>query len=1013
MEYIQPSQKISFYNVTGLIERDKNIFYSPRIEDLLEQHKNTVCESYKSLFDVVCPPPFTELTDLVISQWNPEDRQLKVNCSVDYFRKGSAGRNTLNYAIIEVDRGTEKFYYGYFITDARQGGANSSYVSLQLDEFTNVCYLSNTKSITIDFNPLKSFIANAFVERQHYDRVKVTESYRIVDGNVESPSSLEIGKHYTLIPYLINEADSEEYEETANVSIQFSVTRFGRTTYSNNLKVVKRDANWNEISSMVICGIRIDFVARKIVLYDTRLPFTTHVVEEIPFNDYYGTSTFITFSFYTYQNFHENAEGVDNLTFKSLVSEPENHNQLSDFANMDLFVKTEESYHYRQLFKDSRIPLTFNNFKTRFGENNILNKIPAEAYTKKTVAEARSYLQYLCSDGVNRYEEADAICQACIHYLHIVTTDQITYPTVIKGKNSDNEDLYFMAYYNKDYEVDKTFPSASQHIVIPFIAEIKGLESFARYLNGEWITGDEPVEHGINIHGYYKGHYAGSLGYYDSSDFSSFISQINDKYGYYIQSMFVTPYCDIPCSYDVETDCVIFNADVVNMTSQPKTPLRKRVRKGTWWGGYEYKHYTTISKYLEDYDSEVIEEPTVVLLPFEKVQVEPDTNNNNKMRFVETPSVMFEVGGTIDAPSSFTTTNEFTEKIMCFGLLVGKKGFENEFEGSVGRQILELKYGTSREELERYFYEPILEMEPYSFYSISMSEIESVLDRKRYYQMDTGQPLISDYDVFERKYHIPLLYNQAVNTMVKIGVIPEYTINNITQRYYSEALLFTTTSGVTVKVESYQAFMYVMAPKLQMQERLAYYNAVMEGRKSIVRGIGQIGSGVAGGNVGSAVGGVINAGVDVINTGLSNEQNIVNTLATIQSEKASAGQKADTFSQAGSDYVYELNLDEYCVMLNHYRIDELSYNSIAKALERYGYYVNRYDELNCFSRKGYNYIKLIAFDFDESDIKLTESQMNTINTILKQGVTLLHEKDYLHTNLHNYEVVLELVISSD
>lgn len=1016
--YVQPEQHITFYNVTGLIERDKNIYYAPQVADLMSQNKESVCESYKSLFDVVCPPPSSDYVDMEISQWNPEDRRLKVRGSVEIFRRGSGvtrDRNILlNYIVLKIDlsrAGDTPYFVGFFITDAVQSGVNTVELTLLPDYFTNTFYWGNTQVLITSFDPFNSLITNAYIERQHYDRVKVTESYYIIDGDVESPSSLEVGKNYTLIPYLINEEDSSQYVDTANVKIQFSQSVVGGSTaYFNRLNVVKRDANWNEISSMLICGIVVDFVARKIVLFAEGRPFHTQVVEEISFDNYFGTSTFITFSLETNQNFHEYAEGVD-FAFKSLVSEPENHNQLSDFANMDLFVKTEESYNYRQLFKDLRIPLTF---AKPTGVDHVANSIPAEAYTKKSVAEARQYLKDLMEDETT-VPVANNIIRACVHYLHIVTNEQITYPTIIEGDTGDssNPKQYYQAWYNKDFEVENDFPSASQHIVIPFIAEVKGLEAFARYLDGEWISSGQTSEvpHGIAIAGIYQGlNMSGFLTFYDSKSFSQYISNINNKYGYYIQSMFVTPYSELRSYYDSDNDCVVFSGDLVNENTEPTSPLIRKRRGGTWWTGYTYKKIYSPTKVIEDYDDAVISSPTLVMLPFEKVEL-----NANQTEFASVPDVIFELQGTISSPTGVVlktyveqgeTKSYYDDDILGFGFLVGTKGFEyRTASGDIKKQVVDLEYSVGKEDLIRSYYEPVLEMEPYSFYSISMSEIEAPLDRKRYYQMDNGSPYYPDVDVFYRKSRVPLYYNQAVNTMVKIGVIPEYTINGISQRYYSDELMFVTTSGVTVKVDSFASFMYVMSPQLKAQSHLAVYNAQRDMEKAVISSVGNAVAGAVNQNPAGAIHGL----TGILNQQITNEQNIHNVQTNIKAQKASAGNKADTFLQAGSDYIYELNLDEYCVMLNHYRIDEVSYKSIAKMLERYGYFVNLYDHLNIYNRIGYNYIKLAGFDFNESNIKVSDKQMEAIDTIFKQGVTLLHQKDYLHTTSHNYEVVLDLV----
>ena len=124
-----------------------------------------------------------------------------------------------------------------------------------------------------------------------------------------------------------------------------------------------------------------------------------------------------------------------------------------------------------------------------------------------------------------------------------------------------------------------------------------------------------------------------------------------------------------------------------------------------------------------------------------------------------------------------------------------------------------------------------------------------------------------------------------------------------------------------------------------------------------------------------------------------------------KSKLADVGQQPNNVKQVGTDIITDLSISEIGVYLNHYTIDEISYNNIAKYLERYGYLVNIYSELHCYDRKGWNYVKLIDFEVDK---QMSDAQEESIRQIFKNGVTLLHEPSYLHSNtLHNYEVVLD------
>lgn len=1004
----QIDQTISFYNVYGLIERDKDIYFVPFVRDLLSQGETTVKSAYKKLFDTVCPPPFSDFKDITISSWNPTDRKLKVRGNVDMFRKGSSS-NCLNYMVLTRDThnvSLGSFYQGFFIVNAYQEGVNTVGLILEPDNFTNTLFWGNGRILTEDFDPINPLVRNTLVERQHYDRVSVAE-LEVIEPSSEPITSVEYNKNYYLSKLHLDSAE-EYYQDTGKWVVDTGRTRQlpnpAVYLYINRMKYVKASYSGTILDERYICSFEIDFENKQVRFYEA-LTLESYVKNEITelrmsFSDIASANYVIGFSLST--GSQRTSQSTISESFTSLFVLPTSTSTLGDFVNMERFIATDENYNYKQLFRDLRIPLVFKK-EDNPPEDIILNDIPASAFEVKTPDEAGLYLHNLCAGGDE--DIATKICLACIHYLHIVTKEQITYPTIVEGKDSENHTYYYQAYYNKDYEVDDVFPSASQHIVIPFIAEVKGLEAFAKFLDGKATSTMYDNRHGIAIVGTYKNVNSVIADYMDSASFSDMISELNDKFGYYIQSMFVTPYSELSSrgSYSDARTLFEFYAKVVNEDTPKTTPLIRRKRRGTWWSGYTYQKISNPTKNIEDYDNLVVSEPTLVLLSYSPIE-----KSANQKEFANIPEVSFSLDGDIDNPTGLNINADITDYIMCYGFLVGKKGYEmTDSSGNIKKQKLALNYQVTLSTLKSDYYEPILEMEPYSFYSISMSEIESVIDRKRYHQMGVTTHLESDK--IDTTYYVPLFYNQSVNTMLKVGVVPEYTIDNNTQRYYAEELMFVTTSGITIKVDSYYEFMYVMSPKLQAQSHLALYNAQMENTKALISGVGSIISGVASGSTGGGVGGAISGVTGIINTFLTGQQNIHNVATNVKAEKSSAGRKADTFQQSGSDYVYELNLDEYAIMLNHYRIDRLSYESISKMLERYGYQVSLYDTIKWDTRVGYNFVKLVSFDFVEETIKATEEQMKTIDRILKNGLTMLHQKDFLHGTGHNYEVELDLV----
>lgn len=1023
-ELSQIKQTAYFYNVNGLIEKDKNIYYAPMKDVLASQGKNIVCEAYFSAFNQVCPPPSNLYINMPLSTWSPEDRTLVVKGVMDNFRKGSAGGLSLNYIVIKREIKSPElqkytYYSGYFISECSQGGTGSVKLTLIPDSFTNLFYWRNIKSLSGDYDPFNSILKNCVVNRQHYDRVSV------VEGHVSLiPDSHVYGNVFTGAFYYINRDYFPSYE---------SVTVVGQltTSGSNGIEYRKYDSETNELLDTQYFG-RVSYNPQTDLLKFLRWTGGNSYHEDqeytITGQEYIDANYNIVLRFINPQTDSDTPSYPKVRCYLTLLADADIlDSYLEDLANMDKFINVEEDYKYRQLFKDKRIPLNIDLISHLSKDYNTCNSIPEEAYEIKTLDEAYLYMAQLYNQG--KVREIEAIASACIRYLHIITSDAITYPSVMKGYTETEQTAentrYFQAYYRKDYEIDDSMASASQHLVIPFLAETKGLEIFKDYFN----------EQGIGIYGYYKGvsldsseYGSTSLVRYKSYDFADYLSTLNEALGYYIQGMFITPYSElskcIELAYTtVGSQSVVrinFKADMFNQ-EEPTNPRVYKQRRGTWWSGYYYKNYTTPSKKVEDYDNLVIEKPTLVMLPLVKPEIRESTpvgSEPSYLEFKDTPKDLFEIfEGTISNPTYIRPYHEagvgsapdkdIYDYIIGYAFLVGRKGFEYRKENAESfKQVVRLDKAINTSILKYSYYDNVLETEPYSFYGISMGEIESVLDRKRYYQMkevfngsNTEGYTKNDLAV---RYIVPIFYNQAVNLMVKIGAVPEYTINGKEQRYYTEELMYVSTSGVTVHVESYRELCYVMAPKWRNQMYLAEYNGNMEILKSAINGIGGLVSQNPANIAGSITG--------IASALLSKQQEITNVGRSIKAEKASAGNKADTFSQAGSDYIYEMNLDEYCLMLNHYSIDTISYNSIAKLFERYGYVVNIYDSLNCFNRVGLNYIKLSSFDYVEDEVKLTMEEEEVVTNIFLSGVTLLHDKDYLHNeSLHNYETVLKLL----
>ena len=311
-------------------------------------------------------------------------------------------------------------------------------------------------------------------------------------------------------------------------------------------------------------------------------------------------------------------------------------------------------------------------------------------------------------------------------------------------------------------------------------------------------------------------------------------------------------------------------------------------------------------------------------------------------------------------------------------------------EGSNYRLFLPV-LGDIPRNLKLNFYDPVLEAEPYKFYTVSSyANYELVFKKNRYYQLG----------------RVDLTYYYSVNGGVKVSYIPNYEIDEKSTPYYNEGLTFTIASSLPLVSDSYSS--YYNQNRAQMKNQFAVaeknfqYDILQHFFNSGPNAVGM--SATKRGWVGA-----------VSETGNQLSQMVDEHIDYVQSKEiidmnqkaklADVGASPDTLKQAGSDVIYDLKTNENFLFLNHYKIDDMSYNSIAKLLERVGYQVNLYDNLNIVNRVGWNYVQLNGFDWKPT-VEIMTSQEEKIRQIFLSGVTLLHDKTYL-TAGHNYETILE------
>ena len=335
------------------------------------------------------------------------------------------------------------------------------------------------------------------------------------------------------------------------------------------------------------------------------------------------------------------------------------------------------------------------------------------------------------------------------------------------------------------------------------------------------------------------------------------------------------------------------------------------------------------------------------------------------------------------APSSVAPVTDM--RISGYGIMVSNL---EKVQYDISLPVL----GDIPSNLRTNYYDPVVETEPYGFYSISTyGNYELVFNKNRWYQTES----------------VKLNYYYSVNGGVKISYIPLYELDDVVTPYFNEGLVFSLASSLPLVSSSYDS--YYNQNRAQMKNQFAVadknfkYDIMqhyfISGPSSVLKAAGKGGGKAAGIETAVQVGDMLNENIDLLQSKDVLEMNQRAKLADV-------GNAPDTLKQAGSDVFYDLKTNENFLFLNHYRIDEMSYNSICKMLERFGYQVNLYDTIKATNRVGWNYVELIGFDFKPS-VNIMNSQENRIRQIFQNGVTLLHNKTYLSMTLHNYETKLD------
>lgn len=978
-------QSYKLFDVTGIIDKNARIYFVPHANEMRDYNGENISFAYLELLEqdaVNFSPDFID-----ISSWNPEDRTLTVEGKIDNFRKGSSN-HVANYIIIhreEIDdeEVTIKDYYsGFFITDAKQAGLNSVRLTLEPDEFTNVFFLHNQNIVTENYanDQFNELMRNCFVQRQHYNRVK--SDYLISLKPIESTvfvanKSYAINKMiHTFYSYTIA-WDSDE-----NDRIKVSILKNGKLTQAFNCTTIEYEGG---------------NIFNKFEFLDS----SNNVIYVLQMSDYNNDSDYIVFEILS-----ENYTSTCPINF---ISELQNDYYLYP-VNMELFAKTKEVFDFKQMIKTSR--KLVNVLKAQTG-GTIVTKLPDSLHLSSIGSESavKEYIR-------THREDARIVASACVKYLHILTKDRITYPTTTKIHYAEDATTYIGANYSSDYEHGKTIPSAQQHLVVPFVDNLFGqMQLFCNYFQKMGIEMFAFANPNTSV--------GTSLGVISSGDIANLIMRLQEVLGYYIESIYVTPYSECSKSMDI-VDANVDDYRIRFSTSLYNTGINETAeyKDDLEWAGIKPRAQLPLE--LDKYDSRVVPTPTFAFIPNVRPETEfnrSNTGNNvldtllyqykslfrkniviNDEKYVNRPVELFESNGAVTPEVvlyDLVKANVYSELVLCPAIIVGEKGF-SDYKYQINEYVNPLSFKTS-------YYEPILEFEPYKMTTFSFLDSETAIQRRRLvYSFDYT---IQQSGSYKLNYFVALKYNQTVTGQYKFGLIPSYYYDDEKmdfERYYTDALIYVSSNGMTIRNNTYYEYAYTQSARMSSESFLQSLNPVLDLiQYSLVDAPANVSKGLLGGG---AKGGM-SASIDVV----QDEANMIidyfqnnNTLRIRQEAQLSgAGAKADSYKNVGTELYYELNNDEYIIYENTYQIDSLSYDSISKMLERYGYRVDIYDKLNVDDRRGWNYIKLVSFDFFEHYLSLSDRQSEVIKDLFTRGITLLHEPTLLYESKKNYEIDID------
>ena len=882
MTVVKKEQSLTFYNTTGVIERDKNIYYSPLFKTFTQ---TSVREEWLALFNTVCLPD-ANYTNRDASGWSPQDRKLRVRGNVDDFRLISEEGKALNYFILdrqvtyedsEETQTVKHYYYAFFINNVRQAGQGSVELDVEPDHFTNVFFLHNEDELVENYDAFNKRMSNCYVARQHYDRVKWSSQ-----GTV-------------------NYVKTQSFEET------------NTNQYNATFTILK---------SLIEKG--------KVGVYDYQNINFSIDYFDIDYADVTENETSITIDMQIYGQGHIGEETVDvNLQVPCILLEE---------ANLDLFSQTEEVFKYKRQLRDYKEPLIYN----------------MSALTEIEKTE----LKYGTWNALSAELKIKAIKLGLFFY-HVISASDIT----LKRKyNTDVSEELTQPYRTDYFENVPNVKLSSQlfHFVVPLFKDT------------EMLSADIKTQVKIIIDTF--------IIKYSGSYFNGNAEEIGD--------------------YEFVSGIVgVDNHKIVQVLDRLTGVYCVSQLAGAPYSSYILSAYLTKEASLLNHIKFYSNRIEINSKPFYC----PDfiTGGNDSSYYVMKPDARA-------IALSATVSGETTLDITRVGNTYTINGYRFKYNGSTyAFNRVFVMFQDSVEDIGGFldlkdkvknpitdYYDVVLSFNPYSFWSISyLGEIEVPLNKNNYYETE---------EAVEYKFFV-----NCSDTMV-YTILPKYIVEEKDFNYYSEQLKITLTC--TLPINNDKLTDYVIANNSQMKNQFAVNDVnlgygltdTFTGEAVTVVGGSAAKGAMMGGGMGAIVGTIQQVGKGISQT-ISHRKNKDIISMTQKAKLSDMGHLPDTLKQAGTNLINDLAINEIGLYLNHYKIDEVSYNSICKYLERFGYLVNIYDTLKVNNRVGWNYIELISFDYDT---EITVEQENGIRKILQSGVTLLHDKNYL-TQGHNFETILE------